>query len=324
MRLGGGEARSPLRRAGGLVMALLMLALAACTGPAVLDRERLHTVAGGGTSGVYYGYGDALAQVLSEDLGAEVAVAETAGSVDNLLRISRGEALVGFTQSDAAADAIGGEGAFDQPLPIQAIARLYDEYLHVVVRADSGVRTLADLSGRPLSLGARDSGVAVVANRVLEAAGVTGVDDRELGLAASITALERGQIDGFFWVGGAPTPSVAQLAAHVPLRLLAIDDDVVEGLGRAHPGAYRFAELPVSAYTWAEPTATVAVPNYLVVAADAPAAQVRAVLETLFDSRSQLALRVPAAGLLDRRSAIFTDPIDLHPGAVEYYRESRG
>ena len=316
---------TPLRRRAAASFAMILLAvLAACAGPSVLDRESVHTVAGGGTSGVYYSYGDALAQVLSEDLGAEVVVAETAGSVDNLLRIARGEALAGFTQSDAAAAAIGGAGAFDEPLPIQAIARLYDEYLHVVVRADSGVRTLADLAGRPLSLGARDSGVTVVAERVLAAAGVAGVDDRELGLAASITALERGQIDGFFWVGGAPTPAVSQVAEHLPLRLLAIDDEVVERLGATHRGVYRFAELPVSAYAWAEPTATVAVPNYLVVAAGTPAAQVRSLLATLFDSRSQLALRVPAAGLLDQRSAIFTDPIELHPGAVEYYRENRG
>lgn len=302
--------------------ALVSASLGACASPTSVER---FSIAGGGPSGVYYAFGDRLAQEVSERLSSRASVDETAGSVDNVLRVSDGRALLGFAQSDVAADAAAGEGAFAEPLGIRAVARLYDEYVHVVVRDDSTVDDVAGLEGRSVSLGAPNSGVSFVAGRVLDAVDVEPgeVDDRALGLADSIEALRAGEIEAFFWVGGVPTPGLAELFDETGARLLSIDADVVERINARHGGVYRLAEFPTGAYGRASATATMTVPNYLVVAAEAPDDLVRDVLAVLFDARSEIAADVPAAALLDRRQAIFTAPVALHPGALEYYRDAR-
>lgn len=302
-----------------------MSVVAALVGCGPSPAPERFSIAGGGPTGVYYGFGEQLAEVLSSRLGADVSVDETNGSVDNLLRVSDGRALLGFAQSDAAADAVAGVGAFREPLAVQAVARLYDEYVHVVVRSDSDIRRIGDLAGRGVSLGAPSSGVNIVATRVLDAEGVasTDVDDAALGLAESIAAFREGEIEGFFWVGGLPTPGLAELFTDAPARLLPIGPETVDRVNAEHGGAYRLAEFPIGAYGRTQATATMTVPNYLMVAEGASDALVREVVAELFASRSAIAAEVPAAALLDRRQAIFTDPVDLHPGAVEYYSESR-
>lgn len=312
----------PLRIAS--IAALVLVALPGCTTDHHGSSET-YVIAGGGANGVYYSYGQHLAEQLSERFDASFVVAETAGSVDNLLRISSGEAVVGFAQSDAAADAVAGVGAFHERLPIQAMARLYDEYVHVVVRADSSIERVADLESRVVSLGANNSGVNVIATRLLDASGVAldSVQNRELGLDASIAALQNGEIEGFFWVGGLPTPGIVQLGGELPIRLLSIDSETVDLINSRHAGIYRVAEFPVGAYGLEQPASTMTVPNYLVVAESVPAELVHDILEVLFGSRLEIAHSVPAAALLDRRQAIFTDPLELHLGAVEYYSTSR-
>lgn len=315
--------RSLCTRGAVALIAGVLLLITGCTAEPLFAEDDPLMIAGGGTSGVYYAYGEALAEELSDELSAPITVVHTDGSIDNLRRIARGEALLGFSQSDAAVDAVRGEGAFTEALPIRAVARLYDEFVHVVVRADSPVTELAALEGRAVSLGAAGSGVHVVATRVLTAAGIR-VDDHGLDLAESLRALEQHEIEGFFWVGAAPTPAVAQLSEDLALRLLSIPTDVVEALDAQHPGVYRFADLPARAYPWADPVSTLAVPNYLVVATDTRPALVERALARLFDARGRITSRVSAAALLDRRSAIFTGSLELHPGAEAYYRAARG
>lgn len=284
-----------------------------------------YAIAGGGSNGVYYAYGAEVARELSGSLGVRVEVAETAGSVDNLLRVSSGEALLGFAQGDAAADAVAGAGAFDEALPVRAVARLYDEYLHVVVRADSDIVDLGDLAGKTVSLGAENSGVNVIAARALDAAEVdiASIADPQLDLSASISALEGSGIDGFFWVGGIPTPGIAELAKTTPVRLVPVEQTWVTAINTRYSDAYRPSDFPVGLYGLDESVPTMAVPNYLVTSSDTPDGIVRDVLTSLFDGRTDIAQRVPVASLLDRRQAIFTGPVDLHPGAIEYYRDQR-
>lgn len=284
-----------------------------------------YAIAGGGSNGVYYAYGAEVARALSGSLGVRVEVAETAGSVDNLLRVSSGQALLGFAQGDAAADAVAGAGAFDEALPVRAVARLYDEYLHVVVRADSDIADLGDLAGKTVSLGAENSGVNVIAARALHAAEVdiASIADPQLDLSASISALEGSGIDGFFWVGGIPTPGIAELATTTPVRLVPVEQTWVTAINTRYSDAYRPSDFPVGLYGLDESVPTMAVPNYLVTSSDTPDGIVRDVLTSLFDGRTDVAQRVPVASLLDRRQAIFTGPVDLHPGAIEYYRDQR-
>lgn len=325
--MSGRESRRAWWRRGVATACVLLLAAtsSACSARSTEWNDSAYEIAGGGSNGVYYAYGDELARELSESLGIRVSAAETAGSVDNLLRVSSGEALLGFAQGDAAADAVAGVGAFDEPMPVQAVARLYDEYLHVVVRADSDIAALGDLAGRTVSLGAENSGVNVIAARALDAADVdvATITDPRLDLGESISALERSEIDGFFWVGGIPTPGIAELATTTPVRLVPIEQTWVTAINARYSDAYRPSDFPVALYGLDESAPTMAVPNYLVTSSDTPDGVVRDVLTSLFTVRTDIAQRVPVASLLDRRQAIFTGPVDLHPGAVEYYRDQR-
>lgn len=284
-----------------------------------------YRIAGGGPSGVYSVYAEEFSHELDERIGLRISAAETRGSVDNLLRVGSGRALLGFAQADAAADAVSGTGSFAIPLRVQAIARVYDEYVHVVVPADSDIRRISDLAGRTVSLGDHNSGVAVIAERVLDAAGVPleGVDNPALGLGASIEAMERGEIEGFFWVGGLPTPGIERLSEDMPVRLIPIGSGLIDEVNSGHAGVYRVSDFPAGSYGITAATGTMTVPNYLIVQQDASDDLVHGITRVLFESRPALARSVPAAALLDRRQAIFTEPMDLHPGAAAYYVETQ-
>lgn len=281
-------------------------------------------IAGGASTGIYYAYGGTLAEHLRR-AGFDVSVDETGGSVDNLLRVGRGEAVLGFAQADAAADAISGVGAFDTPLPVAGVARVYDEYVQVVVHADSDIEQIPDLAGLRVSVGEANSGVTVIADRVLRAAGVEHEEfvSVDLGIDDSVEALARGEIDAFFWVGGIPTPGIETLSKQTPVRILPIRPETVERVNSGHAGVYRLSDFPLGAYGTEIAVETMTVPNYLVTSADAPDSVVFELTRELFAARTEIARTVPAAALLDRRQAIFTSPLPLHPGAAEYYVSSR-
>lgn len=278
------------------------------------------TIAGGVSTGIYYAYSSGLAKEMRA-VGFDTVAEETGGSVDNLLRVGRGEALLGFAQADTVVDAIAGVGVFDAPIPIAAVARVYDEYVQLVVPASSTAEQISDLKGLRVSVGETNSGVMVIADRVLSAAGLVdgAFERREIGIDGSIAALERGEIDAFFWVGGVPTPGIESLSKQLPLRLLSIGPKVVDDMEQARSSVYRVSELPLGSYGTAGAVETMTVPNYLVTSANAPEALVYEATNVLFDSRARVSRTVPAVALLDQRQAIFTSPVPLHPGAKKYY-----
>lgn len=276
----------------------------------------------GGTQGVYYAFGHEIARVARAGLpDAPVTAVSTSGSVDNLRGAASGDRVVAFSALDAAAEAVRGSGPFREPLPVTALARVYDDYLHVVARRDGGPASLADLRGRRVSLGALGSGTALIARRVLDAAGIAPGDLRvsQLGIDDSLAALARDEIDAFFWSGGLPTAAVADLAGEVPIALLPVVEPV-RVLRETGLAVYRPATVPAEEYGLTAPVDTLAVPNVLVVRADADAGLVEALTRLLFERRADISATVPLAGALDRRSAVFTSPLDLHAGALAYYR----
>ncbi|MEB4613672.1 TAXI family TRAP transporter solute-binding subunit [Leucobacter sp. M11] len=320
---GAPQGRGWRSRVAGLLASLVAAAALTGCGGAARDAGP-QVIASGAATGIYNAYGAGLAAEL-RDAGFDIASVQTGGSVDNLRRVGQGEALLGFAQADATADAIAGTGAFSEPLPITAVARVYDEYVQVVVPEESAAEELSDLAGLRVSVGEADSGVTVIAERVLAAAGIaqSGVDRRALGIDDSVAALERGEIDAFFWVGGVPTPGIDALSERIALRMLPISPSVVEQMGPERSGIYRVTDLPLGAYGTHDAVETMTVPNVLITSADAPEALVAEATRVLFDAKVRLSPTVPAVALLDRRQAIFTDPIPLHPGAAEYYVRSR-
>lgn len=296
-------------------------ALAGCASPFADVRLRLAT---GGTQGVYYALGSALAGAWQQQLGMRAApeVLSTAGSVDNLRLLTSGAADVAFSQVDAAADVLttltpGG------PAAPSALGRVYDEFVHVVVPRGSPAQRLADLRGLRVSLGAEESGVYVIAKRLLETAGLALTDLRaaNLGINDSVAALAQDRIDAFFWTGGVPTGGVDALAARMPIRLLDLKDQL-PGIRTTYP-VYAPGTVPARSYGIPDSITTLLVRNFLLVGAGMADDLAHALIKAVFEAQEQLVVINPLARSIDLRAAIGTQPVPLHPGALRYFREAK-
>jgi uncharacterized protein len=308
-------------RAGTILAAAALLVTgtaAACTGGQPAAPSRL-VIAAGGPADVYTVLAEALAEAAREAWSAEVSVPPTRGSVENLQMVAEGRADVGFATIDVAAAAINGEG-FATGLQLRALGRLYDDYLHVVTLAGSGIDGLADLAGRRVSVGPRESGNDIAATRVLTAANVNPEREDDSPTAAA-RALAQGEIDAFFVVGGLPTPVVSDLATTAPINLLSMPD-LVDGLQAQFP-YYQAGSIPAGTYGLAVEVATVTVANVLVVRPDMPDDVAYRLTELLFDAKPELVRAHEEARRLDRRAAPATFPVTLHDGAQRYYRDSK-
>ena len=287
------------------------------------------SIATGGTGGVNYPYGGAIAKVISDRLDGVEATAEvTGGSVDNLKFIANDSADLGFVVADALADAYVGQGAFADfgLVPARTLAVLYDSYIHIVTMEDIGIEAVTDLNGRIVSTGAAGSGTEASALRLLAAAGVdlATVNRQRLGVGQSVDALKDGKIEAFFWSGGIPAGSVLDLAATPgrTIRLLA-SETLLPWLQRDHElVGYHAANVPQSTYPgMAEDIQVVAVSNILVAHESMDPQLARHVMEAIFAGHDDLIATHPMAGVLSHDTAVIGSPIPFHQGAIDYYRE---
>lgn len=278
------------------------------------------TIATGSSDGVYYQLGSKLATVWANQLNiARPAVEETAGSPANIQQLRTGAADVAFGSADAVTDADAG------PRKLRALARIYDDYIQIVVRSDLHITQLSQLAGLPVSIGPASSQVQLVANRILRAAHVT-VAPVDENLNDSIIALTHGRIDAFFWSGGMPTDSIAHLDQQIPVQLLDLGADPSGVLGTvlARYPVYSTAVVPAGTYGTGSPAVTtLAVPNFLLVTDRMPDDVAEALAGGLFAAEDQLAVVNRAALAIDIHTAIYTEPVPLHPGAEAYYRSAK-
>ena len=287
------------------------MTLAGCVGRP--PRHRVVRIATGSRNAVYYALGSALARVIDQDLpNTDASVLVTAASAENVQLVASGRAEVGFTQADVLVT-----GGVPAPSMV-ALARVYDDLLHLVVRGDGPIRTLEDLAGKRVSVGAQGSGTVVTVRRLLTVARMRGLDEQHLGLDDSVAALTAGEIDAFFFSGGLPVAGIKKLSATMPTRLVDLSKWAGD-LRKTYSDAYVVRDVPVSAYQMPA-VATVAVPNLLVVASSMDEGLAFDLTRLLLERRDVLAAAHPAAERLDIRSAIGTLPVPLHPGAARYYR----
>jgi hypothetical protein len=281
----------------------------------------------GAEGGAYYSFGHALAAAMAESVRSPMIVpVTTSASVDNLRRLDRGSLMLALSTADVAEDAIRGRHSFRRPVHLSALARIYVNYTHLVVRADDSITTLRQLSGQRVILGAEGSGAQVISERLLEFAGLTGsrsVIRDQMPLKGSVDALRRGRVRAFFWSGGVPTPAVRDLSRDVPLRLLALDS-YVELMRKRYGPAYTTVVIPAEPYGLAAPVPTIGTGNYLVARTNLPDHAAYEVLRVLFAHRVAIMRPVTAGARLEPRFAISTGTVPLHPGAVAYYRSTYG
>ncbi|MGW2086833.1 TAXI family TRAP transporter solute-binding subunit [Streptomyces sp. NPDC001880] len=285
------------------------------------------TFSTGVRSGVYQRYGERLKGDLARDLPeVSIRLRTSEGSQQNIARVATGKADFTIATADALATYLrGGKPGAER---LRGCVRLYDDYIQLVVPRDSEIRKVADLRGKRVAVGQRGSGVRLVADRLMTAAGLDPANDVEpvpSGIDTMPKQLEEDRLDAFFWSGGLPTSAVQELSDRFAIRLVPLEASLVEELQAAGGAAryYRSALMPADAYRNAQQdqaVPTVAVANVLVTTDRSDPALTEAFTRTVIDSRDRIGREVHAAQLVDLRTAIYTDPLPLHEGASRYYR----
>ncbi|GLF99693.1 TAXI family TRAP transporter solute-binding subunit [Streptomyces yaizuensis] len=277
-------------------------------------------------NGVYDRYGELLRTELAHDLPeVDVVLENSAGSQENLARVAGGGADFAIATADAVVKyrQKGEPGAAG----LRGCARLYDDYVQLVVAEDSPVRSVADLRGRKVGIGPEGSGVRLVAERLLQAAGLdpdTDVTRVPAGIDTAPGLMEKKAVDAFFWSGGLPTGAVEDLSRAMEIRLVPLPAALVEEVHRSSEATshYRQAVIPADAYRnidSREPVPTMAVANLLVTTDTMDEGMVEGLTRTVIRSRDEIGQMVHPAQGVDLRTAIYTAPLALHEGAQRYY-----
>ena len=302
------------------VLLLLALMLSGCARSAEI---RFGTAAEGGA---YYAYGTAAADIVKGEAGVSLEVKQTAGAAANIRLLSEGYLQMAITQSDVAADAWNGQGAFadDARTGYSAVASLYTEYCHIVVRADSEIRTVEDLDGKVVSIGEVESGAELNAEQILQCCGLskTLLQVRNYNYEQAAKALKNGEIDAFFCTVGLPMQTVSELAKETPVRLLPLTEKQMQRLTESY-GGYIRCTIPADTYSGqTEEVNTVGVRAVLLANDDLDEETVKKVLSVLMSKAEELKTASGTETALSLETSGEGIAIPYHPGAAVYYREN--
>ncbi|WP_062382207.1 TAXI family TRAP transporter solute-binding subunit [Pseudomonas abietaniphila] len=280
----------------------------------------------GGTSGVYYPIGVGLSQIYSDGIpGSKTSVQATKASVENLNLLQAGRGELAFALGDSVADAKDGvaDAGFKAPLTkLRAIGGAYPNYIQIVASKESGIKTLADLKGKTISVGAPKSGTELNARAIFKAAGLTYEDMGKvqyLPFAESVELIKNRQLDATLQSSGLGMAAIRDLSSVMPLNYVSIPTDVVAKIGNP---AYQSAMIPANTYDGQpEAVPTVAITNILVTRADVPDELAYEMTRLMFDNLARLGNSHSAAKDIKLETAAKNLPIPLHPGAERYYKE---
>lgn len=317
----------------GLALGFAGLALPTVNACTSKDRPDRLTVAGGEPGGFYLEFATLLAGSLQRHgIADDVTPLTTGGSLENLERLAKGEATLAVALSDAAAQKVAGEGSSAAGgSTIVALAKVYENYVHCIVRKDSRIGSVAGLAGKKVATGEPRSGTSLIAQRLISAAGLgsaggTGqaVTEVNLGLNAGLAALKAGSVDALFWSGGVPTAAIAAANQEVSLGLLDLSSLIPAA--RAQYGAfYDRVLIPENSYEGTVATWTVGVSNLLLCRNDLDDGTVTRTIELLVNHAQEL---IPQSSLgvqfLSPETLINTAGLPLHPAAKTAYRRLHG
>jgi len=279
----------------------------------------------GGTSGVYYPLGVALADIYGKGIsGAKTQVQATKASVENLNLLQQGKGEIAFSLGDSVQEAVKGnqEAGFPQKLDkLRGIAAIYPNYIQIVASQESGIKSLADLKGKSLSVGAPASGTELNARAIFAAAGLKYEDLGKveyLPFAESVELIKNRQLDATLQSAGLGVASIRDLATSVPITVVAVPKAEVEKIG----SPYMSVVIPAGTYEGqAADVETAAVGNFLISHDGVSEETAYQMTKLLFESLPQLVAAHAAAKAIDPAKALDGMPVPLHPGAEKYYRE---
>lgn len=325
-----------------LKAAAISAALIAGSGVAASAQDiQFFTIGTGGTAYTYYPVGGVIANAISKPPGSRecgeggscgvegliASAVSSRGSVDNVNAIISGLRNSGFAQSDVAYWAYTGTGTMEGKEPaadLRTIAALFEEHIHLVALADSGINSVADLTGKRVSLDEPGSGTYVDAKLILEANNVA-LDDvtaEALKGGAAAEALRNGKIDAFFVVAGYPTGALVELASAAEIKLVPIDGDGAAALTEKY-GFFAASDIPEGAYEGVSTTPTVAVGAQWFTSAKEDEELIYNITKALWNEQSRKLLDVGHAKgrTITTETALSGVGVPLHAGAERFYKE---
>lgn len=310
-----------------LLSVVLMLAvlMTACS----KDQTKKISIGTADSGGVYYIYGGGIAKVVSSYVKDTTATAEvTPGAVDNIKLMNGGTLDLAFTKLDIASDAVKGTGPFEKEgkIPVRIIAKLYYDVAHAVVSESSGINSIEGMKGKRISTSAPGSGHELVAQKLLEAAGVDWEKDikrERISLKESGDAFKDGKIDGFFFATGMPASVMLDISntQGVNYRLLDLEkyNDAITG---KYGKIYDLYTIPKGTYAKQDQDVkTIGIPVLLVAQESTNEDLVYNVTKSLFEHQKDLIEVHKEAESLTLENAASVTVVPYHPGAIRYYKE---
>lgn len=315
-----------------LVVTALLVVLGSGVWPAAAQQRTFIAIATGGTAGVYFPLGAALAELWTGKVANVQATAQTSGaSVANIRLLQRGDVAVAFVQNDITFYAFHGVEMFrdnvaNRPQPVanlRGMAMLYPESIQVVTLRSKGYTSIADLRGKRIAVGAPGSGTEVNARQILRAFELGYYNTRPdfLNFAEAADQLKDGVVDAVFITAGFPTAAVVDVAANRDIKILPVPRDVVDLLRETYP-YYTQVTIPPNTYRGqTEAVDTVAVMAMLVTRQEVDEPLIYALTSALWDNTDRLRAAHVRGRDVTPATARRGMPITMHAGALRYYRE---
>ena len=308
-----------------LVTKIAAAAVAALALAAPVKAETFINILTGGQSGVYYPLGVALESIFAANVPeARPSVQATKASVENLNLLQSGRGEIAFTLGDSLALAVKGdaEAGFNAPLDkLRTVAAIYPNVIQIVASQESGIKTLADLKGKRVSVGAPKSGTELNARAILGAAGLSYEDLGKveyLPFAESVELMKNRQLDATLQSAGLGVASIRDLASSVPITVVEIPAETVNSVG----SPYVATTIPAGTYDGqTEDVQSAAVINYLVTHSEVSDDVVYAMTKAVFDNLGDLQAAHAAAKDIKLEDAAKNPPAPLHSGAERFFKE---
>jgi TRAP transporter TAXI family solute receptor len=293
--------------------------------PLAAKADQFINILTGGTGGVYYPLGVALSKIYAEHVkDSKPTVQATKASVENLNLLQQGKGEIAFTLGDSLADAWNGnaEVGFKTKLDkLRTVAAIYPNYIQIAALKSSGIKTLADLKGKRMSVGAPKSGTELNARAIFAAAGMSYKDLGQvqyLPFNESVELMKNRQLDATLISAGLGVSAIRDLCASVECTIVEVPKTVVDKIG----SPYLSVKIPGGTYNGNDQDiVTAAVQNYLVTRSNLSDDVVYQMTKSLFDNLPALQAAHAAAKAIDLNKAAKNPPVPLHPGAAKFYKE---
>ena len=311
---------------------ILSLAVAVLLAAAVLcscskaGGKKDYILATGGTSGTYYPFGGAIANIWNSKIeNMNVTAQATGASAENLRLINKGEAEYAIVQNDVMDYAYNGTDLFagEKLTNLATIGTMYPEVVQIAVSEKSGIKSVADFKGKRISVGDAGSGVEFNAKQILEGYGLTFDDIKKSNLSfkESAEGIQNGTLDGCFITAGVPNSALQELAFTAGLILIPIEKTAADKICAKY-GFYTYTTIPGGTYKGTDDdTPALAIKATLAVSSKLDEDTVYEMTKALFENLDELARGHAKGKEVSSESAITGVSVPFHPGAKKYFKE---